>query len=140
MTKYKVQEGMISNMKYLKSCRNCLRGRPISFTGDVLCKYKGVVSADFVCLRHKYIPELKDYKELNYKCIDCVNFSVCKDLHVQNSSVGLCKLFSVRPYDGMQKNVCSKFLIKADNRVPQSDLKEPIGIMQVNRKKEVLHY
>jgi len=134
-----IQKGMFVNMKYLKACRNCLKGRPISLTGDVLCKYKGVVSADYVCIRHKFIPNLKTYRELNYKCIDCVNFCIERisgehphaehvigdrisyDIPQDNSScsssIGLCKLFSVRRFDGSKRSACSKFLPKPESRI-----------------------
>jgi len=126
-------------MKYLKSCRNCLRGKPISFTGDILCKFKGVVSADFVCMRHKYIPELRSYKELNYKCIDCTNFCIKQDSYDNNSSIGLCKLFSVRLYDGIGKKACSKFMMKPENKISQLKLKDSIEAMQAKNRR-ILHY
>lgn len=131
---------MIINMKYAKSCKNCLRGKAITFTGDVLCKFKGVVSADFVCMRHKYIPELKSYKELDYKCIDCANFCIKQDYHEHDSSTGLCKLFSVRQYDGSEKKACSKFLMKPEIRVSQVKFKDPVKVMQINNKREAFRY
>jgi len=112
-------------MRHFKSCRNCLKSRPIPFTGDVLCRYKGVVSADFACMRHKYIPNLKSFKELNYKCIDCANFSTKRDYVSDsadyNSVIGLCRVFSVRCYDGAKKSACSKFVMRAEikNRIPK---------------------
>lgn len=153
---------MFVNMKYLKACRNCLKGRPICLTGDVLCKYKGVVSADYVCIRHKFIPELKTYREMDYKCIDCANFCVKHGsydqdpgCHIPGYSIGLCKLFSVRQFDGTQRSACSKFLMKHENRIQQlhqneKDLnqkeKEPLrkdlmsNIMQFDRKSGYLQY
>jgi hypothetical protein len=121
---FKTQEGMITSMKYIKSCKNCSKGRAITLTGDVLCKYKGVVSADFVCMRHKYIPELKSYKELDYKCIDCANFCIKLDYHDNSPSIGLCKLFSVRQYDGTNKKACSKFLMKPGSRLSQLEKRD----------------
>lgn len=145
-------------MKYLKACRNCLKGKPIFLTGDVLCKYKGVVSADFVCIRHKLIPELKTYKEMDYKCIDCANFSIKYDSYGQaqasssgssirssaetsiGSSVGLCKIFSVRPFDGTKKCACSKFMMRPEVRVKQFKVKNPIRVVQINNKSGYLQY
>jgi len=98
-------------MKPVRICANCIKSRPISFTNDVLCKNKGVISADFVCIRHKFIPNIKSFKDMDYKCTDCTNFIVHeKNLH-HNQSVGLCRLFSVRYYDGDKKKACSKFVM-----------------------------
>ncbi|NSW91484.1 MAG: hypothetical protein HPY74_12570 [Firmicutes bacterium] len=99
-------------MKPVKSCANCIKSRPIPFTNDVLCVSKGVISADFVCIRHKFIPNLKSFKEMDYKCIDCANFILHeKNLNSRQSS-GLCRLFSVRCFDGTKKKACSKFIMK----------------------------
>lgn len=80
-------------MKPIKSCANCVKSIPISFTNDVLCKSKGVISSDFVCRRHKFIPNLKTFKEMNYKCIDCTNFILDERSLHHNQPMGLCRLF-----------------------------------------------
>jgi hypothetical protein len=140
---------MFVNMKYLKACRNCLKGIPISLTGDILCKYKGVVSTDYVCIRHKFIPELKTYREMDYKCIDCANFCIKPSSYDQTSdlTIGLCKLFSVRHFDGTQRKACSKFLMKSEIRAQQSEVKEKelfkkdsINAMQFTGKSRYLQY
>ncbi|NLC69350.1 MAG: hypothetical protein GX754_11340 [Clostridiaceae bacterium] len=99
-------------MKPSKSCANCIKSRAIPFSNDVLCITKGVVSADFVCRRHKFIPDLKSAKEANYKCTDCANFIVHEMKIDSRQMTGLCKLFSARYYDGNKKKACSKFLMK----------------------------
>ncbi|HHV95135.1 MAG TPA: hypothetical protein GXX37_01440 [Clostridiaceae bacterium] len=150
-------------MKYTKACRNCIKGRPISLTGDILCKYKGVVSSDYVCIRHKFIPNLKTFREMNYKCIDCVNFCVDRipvnrtqnrtqaehlalghisyeisqndsknNQSCSSSSIGFCKLFSVRRFDGTQRSACSKFLMKPERRILMSSETETWNLEQNN--------
>lgn len=98
-------------MKYVRSCANCINSRAIALTTDVLCRKKGVVSSNFVCIYHKFIPNFKSFKDLDYKCIDCANFIVHEKNLQNNQSIGLCRLFSVRCYDGNKKNVCSKFVM-----------------------------
>jgi len=99
-------------MKPVKSCANCMKSRPIPFTNDVLCINEGVVSADYVCRRHKLIPNLKSFKEMNYKCIDCANFIINQKNPTPSGTMGLCRLFSVRCFDGNRKKACSKFFMK----------------------------
>jgi len=99
-------------MKPVKSCANCIKSRPIPFTYDVLCVNKGVVSADYVCRRHKFIPNLKSFKEMDYKCIDCANFIISGKNSTSSEITGLCRLFSVRYFDGNSKKACSKFIMK----------------------------
>jgi hypothetical protein len=98
-------------MKPARTCANCIKSRPISFTNDVLCKNKGVISANFVCIRHKFIPNFRSFKEMDYKCIDCTNFIISKKNLHHNQSIGLCRLFSVRNFDGNKKKACSKFIM-----------------------------
>ncbi len=100
-------------MKLIKSCSNCIKGAPVLVNNDILCREKGVVSPDYSCIRHKFIPESKTYKEMNFKCIDCQYF-IINAVPEENVSKGLCRLFSVRQYIGEQKNACSKFIKKPE--------------------------
>jgi hypothetical protein len=103
-------------MKQKKSCSNCIKGAAVSVNNDILCREKGIVSHDYVCRKHRFIPEAKSFKEMNYKCIDCENF-IINNKNSESSSVGLCQLFSVREFNGEQKNACSKFVKKSVSHV-----------------------
>ena len=94
-------------MKQAKSCNNCERGLPLHLTKDILCKYHGVVTLDYVCHKYKNTSELLASKELSYKCIHCEYFLVHID--APREEIGQCKLFSAREFDGTTRNVCSKF-------------------------------
>lgn len=87
-----------------RSCANCVKGTAISLTTDILCREKGVVSPDFNCSGHRFAPITKETSNTP-KCIDC-QFFIIKN---KDSSLGVCKLFSVRQTDGSIKNACSKF-------------------------------
>jgi len=101
-------------MKVKKSCSNCIKGTSIPVNNDFFCREKGIVSPDYVCSRHRFMPEPKSFKEMNYKCIDCQYFMLNTAAADGFSSIGLCQLFSVRQYDGEQKNACSKFAKKIE--------------------------
>jgi hypothetical protein len=96
-------------MKPEKSCRNCIKGTRIHVNDDILCPSKGVVSPNYVCGRHKYISDSEPAHYKKYKCINCEYFSTKSDGKKIHSSIGLCRLFSVRYFDGRGKNACSKF-------------------------------
>lgn len=91
-------------MKQAKCCNNCERGLPLHLTKDILCKYHGVVTPDYVCFKYK---DLSSSEQINYKCIHCEYFLVQLDSPCQE--IGQCKLFSAREFDGTTRNVCSKF-------------------------------
>lgn len=95
-------------MKLKKSCSNCLKGKPVGINNDIFCREKGIVSPDFCCSRHRFLPETKPAKEQKYMCIDCANFTVVAGK--SNKNEGVCELFRVRPFDGCQKSACSKFV------------------------------
>ena len=96
-------------MKQKKFCSNCVKGMPISINKDILCRERGVVSPDYVCSKHRFMPEPKTYRDLNYKCIECSFFTVEEADQENSPTLGLCQLFSVRKYDGSLKSACSKF-------------------------------
>jgi hypothetical protein len=104
-------------LKEKKSCSNCINGTAISVNSDILCRYKGAVSPDFVCSKHRSMPTSKAIKDKDFKCVDCDNFVFEFDKGQDTSSVGICKLFTVRPYDGTQRNACSKFAKRSELEV-----------------------
>lgn len=91
-------------MKQSKCCNNCERGLSLHLTKDILCKYHGVVTPDYVCFKYK---DLSSSVQTNFKCIHCEYFLV--QLDSPNQEIGQCKLFSAREFDGTTRNVCSKF-------------------------------
>jgi hypothetical protein len=100
-----------------RTCSNCIRGTSITVNGDVLCRDKGAVDPSYCCIKHKYAPTSKLTKEKIYKCINCENFIIQIGHSRESHSIGLCQLFSVRQYDGKQKNACSKFAKRANLEV-----------------------
>lgn len=95
-------------MKQAKCCNNCERGLPLHLTKDILCKYHGVVTPDYACLKFKSKSSgAASAAKISYKCIHCEYFLV--ELDSPDENVGKCKLFSAREFDGTTRNVCSKF-------------------------------
>ncbi len=94
-------------MKQTKCCNTCERGLPLHLTKDILCKYHGVVTPDYVCFKYKDLSELSPSKQINFKCVHCEYFLV--QLDSPNQDIGKCKLFSARDFDGTTRNICSKF-------------------------------
>lgn len=94
-------------MKQVKCCNNCERGTAIHLTKDILCKYSGVVTPDYVCFKYRGLNASELSKQANFKCIHCDYFIT--DLDEANQNFGQCKLFSTRQFDGTTRNVCSKF-------------------------------
>ena len=94
-------------MRRAKCCSNCERGVSLHLTKDVLCKYHGVVTPDYVCFKYKERSESTTSKQKSFKCIHCEYFMV--QLDSANEHIGKCKLFSARDFDGTTRNVCSKF-------------------------------
>lgn len=101
--------------KQKKSCINCIKGTSIAVNEDILCREKGAVSPDYVCSKHRFAPVNKSSKDLSYKCINCENFIINEE--AQSPNIGLCQLFSVRQFDGTNKNACSKFAKKSQLEV-----------------------
>ena len=97
-----------------KSCSNCIRGKAVRVNSDIFCREKGIVSKDYVCIKHSSAPASKAFKEMNLKCIHCENFIIKGNGPDSSSTMGLCRLFSVRQYDGENKNACSKFIKKTE--------------------------
>lgn len=101
-------------MKLKKTCSNCIKGVAIPVNSDIFCHKKGIVSYNYVCRKHKFSPEAKALMEMNYKCIHCDNF-LLDDSDVNNEALGICQLFSVRQFNGNDRNACSKFIKKKEN-------------------------
>jgi hypothetical protein len=94
-----------------KSCSNCINGVAIPVNDDILCRYKGAVSRDYICSKHRSAPPSKaSCMEYSFKCIHCENFIITSKDPVSSTTIGLCQLFSVRSYVGEEKNACSKFI------------------------------
>lgn len=106
-----------SILKQKRCCSNCMFGTAIAVNKDILCREKGAVSPDYACSRHKFTPQPKNPRELDYKCIDCENFILKISDSESTTTIGLCQLFSVRQYDGRQKNPCSKFVKRKELEV-----------------------
>ncbi len=94
-------------MKQSKCCGNCERGIPLHLTRDILCKYRGVVTPDYICFKYKNSADKSSKQQPSYKCAHCEYFLV--QLDTPNQDIGKCKLFSAREYDGNTRNACSKF-------------------------------
>ena len=92
-------------MKHDKCCNNCDRGAPLHLTKDILCKYRGVVTPDYVCHRYKELCSSK--KQIQYNCTHCEYFLV--NLNQEDENIGQCKMFSAREFDGRSRNACTKF-------------------------------
>ncbi len=104
-------------MKLKKSCSNCIRGMAIPVNDDIFCLIKGAVTPDYVCSRHKFAPVKKTVaRSEGPKCIDCEHF-VTKNNTPDEMTIGVCRLFSVRFFDGSLKNACSKFQQKEAEKV-----------------------
>lgn len=96
-------------MKLKKTCSNCIKGKTIPVNDDILCHLKGAVTPDFVCSQHRFAPISKAVRnDMRPKCIDCTNFIVKPD-SPEEMNLGVCRLFSVRYFDGTVKNSCSRF-------------------------------
>ncbi len=104
-------------MKQKKNCCNCMHGTLITVNKDILCKDKGAVSPDYVCSKHRFSPVIKPFRDLRDKCINCENFIVNQNNLKDNTTVGLCQLFSVRHFDGKEKKACSKFIRRIQSEV-----------------------
>ena len=104
-------------MKSEKTCKNCIKGIRIHVNNDILCPLKGAVSPGYVCGRHKHISDSEPVFYKKNKCVHCANFLVNRDKENTYSTIGRCSLFSVRYFDGSQKNACSKFEHKQERDV-----------------------
>ncbi|OPX42933.1 hypothetical protein CLHUN_30770 [Ruminiclostridium hungatei] len=94
-------------MKQEKCCSNCQRGTSMHLTKDILCKYRGIVTPDYICFKYKSSADLPQVQQPSYKCAHCEYFLV--ELDSENQNLGKCKLFSARDFDGNTRNACSKF-------------------------------
>jgi hypothetical protein len=116
-------------MKQSGNCSNCARGIRIKVNSDILCRIHGAVSKDYRCPRYirkvaawssgaaSADPQPASESEHTDKCIECEYFVLsCSDKEY-DPSIGYCELFTVRQYDGMSKNACSKFRKKEQRNI-----------------------
>ncbi len=96
-------------MKIKKSCKNCAIGIRMVVNNDILCKINGAVSGDYICSKYKAIRNTAPAFYKKFRCIECDHFIVKKDNRSLPSSIGICRMFSVRYFNGRRKNACSKF-------------------------------
>jgi hypothetical protein len=96
-----------------KSCKNCLKGKRLGFNNDVLCREKGIVSADYYCPSHRFfiMDEIKKTESL--RCSECQFFVFHS--HVSIPAYGVCDMFSVRKCDGSTRKACSKFVRRREH-------------------------
>lgn len=106
-----------NNLHPKRTCNNCLKGTAITINNDILCIEKGVVSGDFVCSKHRYMPAFRAVKRKIYSCVDCENFIIFNTSDVDGRATGVCNLFTVRKYDGRQKKPCSKFVLRSKKEI-----------------------
>jgi len=100
-----------------RTCSNCLKGTAITINNDILCIEKGVVSEDYVCTKHRFMPALKSIKRRISTCLDCENFIIFDTSNIEERATGICQLFTVRKYDGRNKSACSKFVKRVKQEV-----------------------
>ena len=96
-----------------KSCKNCMKGKRIGITNDILCREKGIVSEDYCCSSHRRFI-MDDFIKLDfYRCCDCEFFIFHPHEHI--SAYGVCGMFSVRKSDGSVRKACSKFVRRKEH-------------------------
>ncbi len=96
-----------------KSCKNCLKGKRLGLTHDVLCREKGIVSADYYCSSHRFFI-MEDLKKVEFShCSECQFFVFHP--HPSITAYGVCDMFSVRKCDGSLKKACSKFVKRREH-------------------------
>jgi hypothetical protein len=106
-------------MKQSGNCSNCARGIRIKINSDILCRINGAVSKDYRCSRYirkvvawsSEAPVAPSESEAEHhdKCIDCEYFVSSRTGKDYDPSIGCCELFTVRQYNGMSKNACSRY-------------------------------
>jgi hypothetical protein len=102
---------MNKNNLIIKCCENCIKGVPVGIGSEILCRDKGIVSSDYCCSGFIAFEPITLQRQLDYRCSDCTYFTFTPES--QNSSYGVCSLFSVRKCDGSLKKACSYFVKKS---------------------------
>ncbi len=95
-----------------KSCKTCLKGKPIDLNGDILCTINGIVGPDYSCKKYRPIPP----NALNINpltCAHCSYYKVSKEIAEEH--LGVCRLFTERKYNGQLRRACSKIEIKSEH-------------------------
>jgi hypothetical protein len=101
-------------MKRNKSCSNCSIGTTNNFNKDILCRFKGVVSRDYICPKYRAMAQTGKRLSSNNRCIDCEFFILDSSGSDTLINIGYCQLFTVRQFNGESKNACSKFCPKTE--------------------------
>ncbi len=102
-------------LKQKRTCSNCVSGTIIKINNDILCCKKGIVSPDYCCGKHKFYPKFSIENEK--KCGYCKHFVIDDKNSDDIVIMGNCHLFSVRKFNGLQKNACSKYCAKTELEV-----------------------
>lgn len=85
-----------------------MKGIPTGMSNDILCREKGIVSGDYVCVNHRFFV-MDDINRLEVnKCATCQFFIFHPHPHLQ--TYGVCDLFSVRKVDGSLRKACSRYV------------------------------
>jgi hypothetical protein len=94
-----------------KTCKTCLKGKPIELNGDILCSIHGIVGPDYSCKKHRAIPQ-NALKINPLTCADCNYYKISKEISEEH--LGVCRLFTERKYNGKLRRACSKIDMKSD--------------------------
>lgn len=114
-------------MKQSGNCGSCARGVRITVNGDILCRIHGAVSKDYRCSRYirkvaawaagaSSVQSADDSGQAD-KCIGCEYFVRSCSGSEYDPAIGYCELFTVRQYNGMSKNACSRFRRKEQKNI-----------------------
>jgi hypothetical protein len=95
-----------------KSCNNCLKGKPISLTGDILCNINGIVRPDFYC-KHYRPGRNMNFEIKPLTCSQCAYFKVSEK--TDDALLGVCRLFTERKFSG-EKKACSKIQMLSEHK------------------------
>jgi hypothetical protein len=100
-----------------KICANCKYNCNYIVDGNVLCKFNGPVTPEYVCPKFVISPAGEWGNMIivkgNKKCKDCVHFQYIpmqatgSDAEIVDTW-GTCSIYTVREYDGAVKNACSR--------------------------------
>ena len=115
-------------MRRKGNCGNCARGTSMKVNPDIFCSIHGVVSRNYRCSKYVRKPAqwsteapgtISDARWEN-RCIDCEFFLVQHSEPSSAPTIGFCKLFTVRHYDGSTRKACSKFSSKCEKSISAS--------------------
>jgi len=98
-----------------RRCANCSNGMHMLVRKEVLCVKRGIISEDYACRFYNPCSDLDYYNQPHHvtRCIQCADF--VQEQH--DEVIGICKLFTVRKFNGAIKNSCSRFTPKNSHAV-----------------------